>query len=109
MISTLDVKVTLKLKDLSEREKKILHTLNANLIGVLASKVINNSMSMNFLDKDKYDLTHYELVFAEPISKDDSKLIQERIQRIITGSYKSCEIDINTLVIEFKEDGFKNR
>lgn len=109
MISTLDVKVTLKLKDLTERERKILHTLNANLIGVQAAKVINNSMAMNFLEKDEYDITHYELVFPEPINEEDSKLIQERLQRIIPVSYKMSELDIDNLVIEFKENGFENR
>lgn len=109
MISTLDVKVTLKLNDLNRREKAILHTLNANLIGSIASKVINNSMSMNFLEKDEYDITHYELVFPEPISEEDSKLIQERLQIIIPGSYKMSEVDTDNLVIEFKENGFENR
>lgn len=99
MKESLKVKITLRDNDLTEREKRILHTLNMYLLGLHYSRLAQAGMAMNFLDKKEYDLTHYDLIFEQPLDEEQLETYISRIQTIIPNAYKMSDINVDKLEV----------
>lgn len=99
MTESLKIKITLKDNDLTEREKVIVHTLNAYLISCQYNILTQKGMAMNFLDKQDDDLTHYDLVFEQPLDDETLNTYKYRLGKVIPNAYKMSNISTDKLEI----------
>ena len=99
MTESLKIKITLKDNDLTEREKVIVHTLNTYLISCQYNILTQKGMVMNFLDKQDYDLTHYELVFEQALDDETLNTYKYRLEKVIPNAYKMSNINTDKIEI----------
>lgn len=99
-----DVKVTMKNNDLSEREMKILEVLFLNLSAQANAQVNQNGMALNPIEKTKDEIFAFQFAWQSSILLEKYEELKEGIHRRLTVAIQMC--GLSEAEITFKENAY---